>query len=90
MKMFEPTLAPTPEVIKAAQTIREFAAKHSPGDSWQVGGLMPIESSIGYYKAKWEAAERQLDQVTRERDHYKAACALADALRNKERGYENK
>lgn len=35
---------------------------------------------------KLEAMQRQLVEVTRERDHYKAACALADALRNHERG----
>lgn len=33
-----------------------------------------------------EEMKRQLDQVTRERDHFKTACELADALRNHERG----
>lgn len=32
--------------------------------------------------------QRQLDAALRDRDHYKRAAELADALRNRERGFE--
>lgn len=84
--MYDPTLVVPPEVVRAVSTIREFAMKHTAGNDWQILGLQPVAASIGYYKAKMESAERQLDEVTKERDQLHAMLNLADALRNRERG----
>lgn len=96
MSYYDPNLVVPPEVVKAVQTIREFAAKHSTGNSWQIGGLGPVSTLQRQLDAVTATGERvldaaeelkrQLDEVTRERDQYKAVCVLADALRNLERG----
>lgn len=66
--MYDPNLVVPPEVIQAVQTIRQFAEQHTSGNDWQVGGLQPVQCSIGYYKARMEVAERKLDKADRERD----------------------
>lgn len=74
--MYDPNLIVPPEVIQAVQVIRKFAAQHTASNDWQIGGLTPVQCTIGYYKAKMEAAERQLAEVTRERDTLKAMLDL--------------
>lgn len=62
---YDPNLVVPVEVIKAVQTVTSFAATRAPGDDWQIGGLGPVF-----------ALQRQLAEVTRERDTLKAMLDL--------------
>lgn len=72
MSTYNPNLVVPTEIVQAAYKVKVFLGVHG-GTS--VAGLGDVQ-----------ALQRQLAEVTRERDHLRVAVTLADQLVNKARG----
>ena len=93
---YDPYVNAPQELIQAVQTIKDFAAQNSFDDNWQICGLTPVKYETRKYKVVTSGErmlielcdlQKQLYEMTKERDHYKRLVELSDALRNAERGY---
>lgn len=79
MSTYDPNLIVPLEVIQAVQTLEVFARKHSTSDDWQIGGLGPVfalRRQLAAFLADAADLQRQLAEVTRQRDTYKAMLDL--------------
>lgn len=99
MSIYDPNLQVPIEIVRAAVAVQSWADSHDPSGEWVLMGLTPmarIEKHVLRIQTMckdWESLaeqirnmQRQLAEVTAERDHYKRACERADQLRNHERG----
>lgn len=82
--IYDPNLVVPPEVIQAVQTIREFAAKHSSGADWQVGGLgpvFPLQQQVAQLRSIVAFADARINNTLRiERREYRASVQVVTDL----------
>lgn len=73
MKLYNPNILVPSEIVQAAHRVKVFLATNNATSGCGLGEVYDLQ--------------RQLDEVTRERDQFKATCSLLDKLRNWERGF---